>query len=219
MKIPVIYEDEWLLVVNKPSGLLTIPAPGKQKPTLIEILNKALKEKGLTYRLHPCHRLDKNTSGLIILAKGKSTQQKMMQEFTKKRVKKTYVAFIDGNIPKKHGEFIRTSIQGKPAITHYQVIKRLKYLSVVEVHLLTGLKNQIRIHFKRLGHPVLGEDKFAFRRDFKVRATRLCLHAQVLEFQHPMTKKSIYLKTELPLYFNNLLAKQADSGYAVNSRI
>ena len=89
MNLPIVYEDDWLLVVNKPSGLLTIPAPDKQRRTLLKILNDTLKDRGLSYRLHPCHRLDRETSGLIIFAKGKSTQKRMMLEFKKKKVCKT----------------------------------------------------------------------------------------------------------------------------------
>ena len=91
MNIPVVYEDDWLLIADKPAGLLTIPSPGKVRRTLTGILNEDLKKKGLLYRLHPCHRLDRETSGLIIYAKGKSVQKKMMDEFRNGKVKKTLI--------------------------------------------------------------------------------------------------------------------------------
>ena len=204
MNISVVYEDNWLLVVNKPSGLLTIPAPKKGRRTLLKILNDDLKERRLTYRLHSCHRLDRETSGLIIFAKGKAIQKRMMQEFKKKMVSKTYITFVQGRLSKNRG-WIRNPVWGKSAITRYQVLQRFTDFSVVKVQPLTGRKNQIRLHFKQIRHPVLGEDRFAFRRDFKFKAKRLCLHAQQLDFSHPVTKKPIHLEAELPEYFRRLI--------------
>ncbi len=197
MNIPVIYEDDWLLVLNKPSGLLTIPTPKNELRTLNSILNDDLKERGLSYRLYPCHRLDRETSGLIIYAKGKSMQKKIMEEFWQKEVKKTYIAFIHGRLPKGEGT-IRYPIEGRSAVTKYKIIEERDGFSVVEITPLTGRTNQIRIHFKQFGHPLVGETKFAFRRDFKLKAKRLCLHAKMLEFIHPVTEKVISLLTPLP---------------------
>jgi 23S rRNA pseudouridine1911/1915/1917 synthase len=204
MNIPIIYEDNWLVVVNKPSGLLTIPAPKKEAFTLLKILNNGLNRKNQGYRLHPCHRLDKQTSGLIIFSKGKSTQKKMMQAFKEKKISKVYLAFTDGKMPKRRG-LIRNPIEGKKAITSYQALKRNEDFSLVKIKPLTGRKNQIRLHFKQIGHPILGEDRFAFRRDFKIKAKRLCLHAQGLDFLHPVTSQPIHLKAELPEYFKRFL--------------
>jgi len=207
MNIPVVYEDNWLLVADKPSGLLTIPAPGKQRRTLPGILNEDLKNRGLSYRLHLCHRLDRNTSGLIIFAKGKSIQKKMMQLFKQRRINKTYLAFIQGRLSRSQG-WIRNPLHGRPAITRYQLLQAFKGFSLVKAQPLTGRKNQIRLHFKQIGHPVLGEDRFAFRRDFKIKANRLCLHAQGLDFLHPLTKKPVHLKAELPGYLEGLRSGQ-----------
>lgn len=206
MDIPVIYEDDWLLVVNKPSGLLTIPAPQKQRRCLLKILNEDIKNRGLAYRFHPCHRLDRQTSGLIIFAKGKSIQKKMMQEFKKKKVEKTYIVFVDGLLPDNQG-LIRNAIGGKSAVTRYRVIRRFKNFSVVKAEPLTGRKNQLRLHFKQLGHPIMGEDRFAFRKDFKIKAKRLCLHAQGLDFRHPLTRESVHLEAELPEYLKKFLLR------------
>ncbi len=184
--IPVIYEDDWLLVVDKPSGLLTIPTPKKESRTLTSILNDYLKEQNLAYRLHPCHRLDRETSGLIIYAKGKSVQKKMAEEFKNRRVKKTYIAFIKGVPSSMQGE-IKAPIEGSSAVTKYKIVEKRDNFAIVEVEPLTGRTNQIRIHFKHIGHPILGETKYAFRRDFKVKAKRLCLHAKELSFRHPVT--------------------------------
>lgn len=197
MNIPIVYEDEWLLVVDKPSGLLTIPTPKKEARTLTSILNADLEERKIAYRLHPCHRLDRDTSGLIIYAKGKSTQQKMMDLFSKRLVSKKYIAFVNGSL-EKQSDRISNVIDGEPAVTDYKVINRFSDFTVVEVLPLTGRTNQIRIHFKRMGHPVLGDTKYAFRRDFKIKAKRLCLHAQVIAFKHPVKGEIVNIKAALP---------------------
>lgn len=194
--IPVIYEDQWLLIVDKPYGLLTIPTPKKEPRTLTSILNEDFKKKGISYRLHPCHRLDKETSGLIIYAKGKSIQKRMSELFKQKKVKKTYIAFVQGNLTPSQGE-IRIPIEGREAITKYDVIENRKDFSVVEVLPLTGRTNQIRIHFKSIAHPLVGETKFAFRKDYKLKAKRACLHAEYLEFSHPVTKSTLSLHSKL----------------------
>jgi RluA family pseudouridine synthase len=209
MNIPVLYEDEWLVVLDKPSGLLVIPTPKKEKRTLTSILNEDLKAKDLPFRLHPCHRLDRETSGAIIYAKGKSVQQKMMGLFHGQKVKKRYIAFLQGKPVEAEGE-IKYRIEGKLAVTYYRVIEQRKDFSVVEAEPLTGRTNQIRIHFKHIGHPVLGERKYAFRRDFKIKAKRLCLHAKSLNFTHPLTGKPVYLDVPLAADMERFLEEHAD---------
>ena len=204
MNIPVLYEDNWLLVADKPSGLLVIPTPRNEKRTLTSILNEDLKQRALGYRLHPCHRLDRETSGLIIYAKGKSVQLKMMEIFKHKKIKKTYIAFLQGVLVGNQGE-IRDPIEGSSAITQYRVILRRKDFTVAEVTPLTGRTNQIRIHFKNIGHPVVGETKYSFRRDFKLKAKRLCLHATRVEFVHPLTQKNIKIESRLDGYLEEFL--------------
>jgi len=208
VNIPIVYEDDALLIVDKPSGLLVIPTPKKEQRTLTSILNDDLKARGIAYRVHPCHRLDKETSGLIIYAKGKSVQQKMMQEFHGRMVKKSYIAFVQGALDKPQGE-IKTPIDGESALTRYKVIQRKKDFSVVEAMPVTGRTNQLRIHFKHIGHPIVGESKFAFRKDFALRFRRLCLHAQSLEFTHPVTGKTISLSSELPKDLTDFLSRQS----------
>jgi 23S rRNA pseudouridine1911/1915/1917 synthase len=206
MNIPVVYEDDWLLVVDKPSGLLVIPTPKNEQRTLTNILNEDLKKRGLSHRLHPAHRLDRETSGLIIYTKGKSIQKKMMDEFNQRRVKKTYLAFVQGSL--KHNEgLIKNPLEGLSAVTKYKVIAKRKDFSLAKVMPLTGRTNQIRIHFKQIGHPIVGETKYAFRRDFKLKAKRLCLHAHELEFIHPITKEPIALTIGLPADMKDFLQK------------
>ncbi len=193
MNIPVIHEDEDLLIVDKPSGLLTVPTPRNEKRTLTSILG-----------FYPCHRLDRGTSGIIIYAKNKSARNKVSRLFKEKQVKKTYLALVNGLISSKSG-IIQKRIEGRPAQTLYRVVGEKKDFSIVEVRPLTGRTNQIRIHFKSIGHPVLGEDRYAFRRDFKVKAKRLCLHASRIEFRHPLTGEYLKLEADLPDELKNIL--------------
>ncbi|MCM8780461.1 MAG: RluA family pseudouridine synthase [Candidatus Omnitrophica bacterium] len=204
--IGIIYEDDWLLVADKPAGLLTIPSPKKEKRTLISILNDYLKIKGVNYRLHPCHRLNRETSGLIICAKGKSIQKKMMRLFKEKKVKKKYLVFIRGRPTSDRGK-INYPIQGKNALTIYNVLERRDNFAIIEAIPLTGRTNQLRLHFKYIGHPILGETKYAFRRDFKLKAKRLCLHARELGFIHPITQRYIRLYSETPEDLKSFLSR------------
>lgn len=197
MNIPVLYEDNWFIIVDKPSGLLTIPTPRRESRTLTSILDDDAEEKGASYRVHPCHRLDRETSGVIIYAKGKSPQQKMMHLFHEKKVKKVYLAFVRGHMEPPEGQITRP-IEGAPSVTRYRILEKRNGYSVVEVLPVTGRTNQIRIHFGAIGYPILGEAKFAFRRDFIVRAKRLCLHAQSVEFPHPVTKQSVFVQAPIP---------------------
>lgn len=206
LNIPIIYEDDWLLAADKPSGLLVIPTPKKETRTLTSILNEDLKERGLSYRLHPCHRLDRETSGIIIYAKGKSIQKKMMDLFKEKKLRKSYIVFVRGHLPGSQGQ-IKSPIEGKSAITEYKTIAKKKDFDIVEATPVTGRTNQIRIHFNSIGHPVLGETKFAFRRDFFVKAKRLCLHARDLEFSHPVTNLCVHLHSDLPKDLKEFLDK------------
>ena len=204
MNIPIVYEDEWLLVVDKPSGLLSVPTPKNEPRTLTSILNDDLESRGIPWRVHPCHRLDRETSGLMIFAKGKSVQKKMMALFKDRLIKKTYIAFVHGNLKNESGE-IKSEIDGLAARTKFRVVDKKSNFSVVEVEPFTGRTNQIRIHFKYLNHPLVGETKFVFRKDFALKAKRLMLHAKSLNFQHPVTEKPVNLASQPPEYFGQFL--------------
>ena len=204
MNIPIVYEDDWLLVVNKPAGLLSVPTPENEPRTLTSILNQDGEEKGKKHRLHPCHRLDRETSGLMIYAKAKSVQEKMMDAFRDRLVSKKYIAFAHGKLSHSQGQ-ISSAIEGKSALTKYKVIKEKSNYSVLEVAPVTGRTNQIRIHFKNIQHPLVGEDKFVFRKDFALRFKRLCLHARELEFTHPVTGKHLCLRLAMPVEMKEFL--------------
>jgi len=205
MNIPIVYEDDWLLVVNKPAGLLSVPTPKKESRTLTSILNQDAVERGVKYSLHPCHRLDRETSGLIIYAKGKSIEKKMTEAFRDKLVQKKYIAFVHGKLAHPEGK-INVAIKGKNALTKYKVFKEKSNYSVVEVYPVTGRTNQIRIHFKSIQHPLVGEDKFVFRKDFALRFKRVCLEAKELQFRHPVTGKDLEISIDLAQDLKDFLA-------------
>jgi 23S rRNA pseudouridine1911/1915/1917 synthase len=202
-KYKIIYEDEYLIVVDKPSGMLVIPTPNKETNTLTDLLNRELDERHVEANAHPCHRIDRETSGLIIYAKGKKAQQLMMEEFRKKTVKKTYVAFVHGDVRKKF-DTIERDIYNKSkgrkenAETKYTVIEKRKDFTMIEAMPVTGRTNQIRIHLKSIGHPLVGESVYAFRKDFDLKFKRVALHASYLRFTHPVTKEVMEFKSPLP---------------------
>ncbi|MDD5477483.1 MAG: RluA family pseudouridine synthase [Candidatus Omnitrophica bacterium] len=196
MNIPIVFEDDWLLVVNKPAGLLSVPTPKNESRTLTSILNQDAQDRGLKYRLYPCHRLDRETSGLLIYAKTKGIESKMADAFRSRQVSKKYIAFVHGKLAHPQGT-IASAIEAKSAVTNYEVMQEKNNYSVVEVSPVTGRTNQVRIHFKRIQHPLVGEDKFIFRKDFALRAKRVCLHAEYLEFKHPVTGKTVAVQAPL----------------------
>jgi len=204
VNIPIVFEDDWLLIADKPAGLLTVPTPKKESRTLTSILNQDAQSRGLNYRLYPCHRLDRDTSGLLIYAKSRSIEVKMADAFRNRLVSKKYIAFIHGKLAQPQG-LISSSIEGKSATTKYRVLKEKSNYSIVEVSPVTGRTNQIRIHFKHIQHPLVGEDKFVFRKDFSLRAKRVCLHAEYLEFKHPQTAKAVVARSPLPADMQNFL--------------
>jgi RluA family pseudouridine synthase len=205
MNVPIIFEDEWILVVDKPAGLLTVPVSATGSRSLTGILNNEHRKKD-TPRFYPCHRLDRDTSGLIIYAKGKSVQKKMMELFAARQVDKFYIAFIQGRLSSKTGKFEK-KIENKQALTAYRCLETRNNFTVVEARPGTGRKNQIRIHFASSGHPLVGEDRFAFRRDFALRGKRAFLHAVKLGFRHPVTGEQINLSVDLAADMKNFLEK------------
>ncbi len=192
----ILYEDNYLLVIDKPPNLLVTPISSKET-TLTDILNKEYRPKNSDYKFYPCHRLDKEVSGVLIYAKGKDIQKKVAKEFQRRKVKKVYIAFVQGVLKQDKGK-INFKLDNKSALTFYRVLERRKNFTVVEVRTLTGRKNQIRRHFKMIGHPLVGESKFSFRKDFELKFKRVCLHAKSIEFRHPVTKKQIKIESDLP---------------------
>jgi 23S rRNA pseudouridine1911/1915/1917 synthase len=208
----IIYEDEHLIVVNKSSGVLVVPTPKGETNTLTDLLNNELNSRGSGLDAYPCHRIDRETSGLILYAKSKPVQEIMMDQFKKRLVKKMYIAFVHGIVQKK-SDTMKGNVYN-PArrktelmITKFQVLERRPDFTIVEVEPATGRTNQIRIHFKELGHPLVGESVYAFRKDFKLRFKRVALHAKALEFNHPVTGKRMNFNLPLADDMANFLRK------------
>lgn len=205
--IKVLYEDDAFMVFDKPAGVLVIPTEKKETNTLVDVVNR--QHVSAEWKLHPCHRLDRETTGVIIFAKGRGVQQKMMELFKARRITKKYIAFLQGKIKHPSGElksFISSfedkkfgkSRNSQLAITKYRLLKQARLFCVVEAEPVTGRTNQIRIQFKELGHPLVGDRKYSFGKDFAVKFKRTALHAFRVEWIHPVTKKEILVESPLP---------------------
>ncbi|MBU2504880.1 MAG: RNA pseudouridine synthase, partial [Candidatus Omnitrophica bacterium] len=196
------FNDEYLIVVNKIAKILVQPSPKKEKYTLTSLLGKETGRK-----VYPCHRLDRETAGLIIYAKSEAAQREIMREFKQGEVKKKYIALVKGKLSKKKGVLEGRIIdregkifgeRPKQAKTIYRVLKEFNNFSMVELEPLTGRTNQLRIQLAKIGNPILGERKYAFRRDFAINVKRLALCAYSLSFTHPLSKERVNLEIPLP---------------------
>ena len=214
-----LYEDEFFIAFDKPAGLLVVPTNRAEENTLTNIVNFQFREGDQGCKLHPCHRLDRETSGAILYAKGKKSQQIMMSLFQEKKIEKKYVAFVWGRLSRKSGVIDRTVMHrekrnlhpgAKPlkAQTEYKVVDEKKYFSVVEVKPLTGRTNQIRIHFKDIGYPLVGERKYVIAKDYPLRFKRVALHSLELSFQHPETGIEVSIKSDFPEDMKKFLNKK-----------
>jgi len=197
----VVFDDEYIIVVNKIAKILIQPSPKKERTTLTSLLCKEINKK-----VFPCHRLDRETTGLIIYAKTSQIQEAILQQFRQGKIEKRYIAFVKGKMEKRQGllqDYIidrEGRIYGekpKKAETIYKVLRQQDSFSQLELKPLTGRTNQLRIQLAKIGHPILGEAKYAFRRDFKVKAKRLLLHAFYLSFIHPISKERVTLRIDL----------------------
>jgi RluA family pseudouridine synthase len=168
--------------------------------------------------LFPAHRLDRDTTGVILYAKGKENQERFMALFKEKKMSKTYIAFIHGRIEKPKGR-IRIPIKdwhqrrfakhlpAQSALTEYELLSHHQDYSVLQVHPITGRTNQIRIHFTQIGHPLVGEDKYVFRRDYNLRFRRCALHAMRLVWKSLETNKEVCVEAQLPRDMQEFLEK------------
>ena len=207
--IRILFEDAYYIVFDKPSGLLVIPSPKKETNTLIHIVNSVSIISQDACRLHPCHRLDRETSGAIIFARGKKNQQLMMRLFNQGKIQKKYIAFVHGRLRPAQGELrsmikdfhqkkFNRRVRARLAITHYRTLEIRRHFSIVEVCPRTGRTNQIRIQLSEAGFPLVGERIYAFARDFSLKFRRLALHASALEWRHPVNQKLIKVVSPLP---------------------
>ena len=213
-KLQIIYEDKYLIVVNKKSGILTISTDKEKENTLYSKVKEYLKKQNKNNKVFIVHRLDKDTSGLVIFAKSMQIK-KILQDNWNKVIRK-YVGIVNCIIPKEkdviknflaenkmHYVYCTNNKKGKLAITEYIKLDSNKKYSLLLINILTGRKHQIRVQLSDLGYPLVGDTKYSKIKNKGIK--RLYLHAIYLEFPHPITKEIIKLKTEIPSSFDGLL--------------
>lgn len=206
MKLDVVYEDKHLLVLNKPPGLRTIPTSLDQKPALAHGVIAYYEAHGLPYTFHPVGRLDRDTSGLLLIAKHRYAHDLLSRKA--QHIQRHYLAIVHGQLRKKHGticlpigrkenSIIERCVRpdGKKALTHYRVVQHMKESSLVRLTLETGRTHQIRVHMAALGHPLIGDDLYGGPlKNIK----RQALHSAELSFSHPFFKKVMTFSAPLP---------------------
>ena len=208
--VPVVFEDEWLLVVNKPAGMTVHPSHGHWTGTLVQALSGHGLAGGEEFRPGVVHRLDKDTSGLLVVAKSVEAHRRLVAMMRRRAVDRRYLALVRGSFEADSGTIEapvgrdpvrRTSmtvggIAAREATTHFQVLERLGDMTLVEARLETGRTHQIRVHFSAIGHPVVGDPTYS-RRD-QLGIGRQFLHSYRLEFLHPFTGEDLKFHVPLP---------------------
>lgn len=215
--IEIVFEDKDLVVINKEAGLLTIATNKESKKTAYAILSEHVKKKNPANKIFIVHRLDRETSGLLLFAKSEEVKTKLQENWNDTILERTYLALVEGKLEKPHGVYTsylnespssllvhssQNSAKGQKAVTHYKTIVSKRGVSLMEVNLETGRKNQIRVHFQDLKHPVVGDKKYGGTNHS---LGRLGLHAKVLAFTHPKTGKVVRFESETPKKFLKLL--------------
>ena len=224
--IEIIYEDSDIIVVNKPKGMVVHPANGNPAGTLVNAIMAICKDSlsGIGGEIRPgiVHRIDKDTSGLLIVAKNDNAHVKMSEQIKNHEVKKTYIALVRGKVKENEATIdmpigrstsdrkkMAVNKNGKNAITHIKVLKRFDKYTLLQVNIETGRTHQIRVHLSHIGYPIVGDYTYSNgKNEFDVIGQ--CLHAQKLEFKHPITQKDMCLEAELPQYFKDILDKLKD---------
>ena len=228
--LDILFEDKSLLVLNKPAGLVVHPAAGHEEHTLVNALLHhcagSLSGIGGVARPGIVHRLDKDTSGCLVVAKNDETHLALSEQFSSRIVKKIYHAIVCGEVPREAGEIhaaiarhpthrkrmaVHDDNDGRAAHTSYRVLEKLNHATLVEAQIHTGRTHQIRVHFQHLGFPVAGDETYGAKQNKNLQeqtnyaATRVLLHAKELTFIHPRTKKERHFSAPLPKDFKDAL--------------
>ena len=219
--LDIIYEDKDIIVVNKPKGMVVHPANGNPDGTLVNAIMAICKDSlsGIGGEIRPgiVHRLDKDTSGLLIVAKNDKAHVNMSEQIKNHEVKKTYIALVRGIVKENEATIdmpigrsrsdrkkMAVDKNGRNAVTHIKVLKRYDKYTLLEINIETGRTHQIRVHLSHIGYPIIGDCTYSNgKNEFGV--VGQCLHAKCLEFKHPVTGKEMKLEAPLPDYFENIL--------------
>jgi tRNA pseudouridine32 synthase/23S rRNA pseudouridine746 synthase/23S rRNA pseudouridine1911/1915/1917 synthase len=214
--LEIIYEDDDIVIIDKPAGLLTVKTETDKTRTAKYILTDYIRKGNYKSRkqIYVVHRLDQWTSGVLIFAKSEEIKEKLQDQWDK--TEKKYLAIVHGYLKEKEGVIssylaenkmfvvysTNDKVKGKLSHTAYKVVKESGNLSLLEINLLTGRKNQIRVHMADQGHPIVGDRKYGKGDDgFK----RLALHAKSISFLHPVTGKQMFFETKMPAYFREVM--------------
>lgn len=217
-KMNLLYEDEHLLVIEKSAGLLSVATEKETEETAFGILRSYVKKTNHNAQLYVVHRLDRDTSGVMMFVKSKEIQQKLQDNWDDVVTARIYYAAVEGHVKNAEGEIVsslkenkslqmyssRTPGDGQKAITRYRVLKSNSRYSLLRVELLTGRKNQIRVHLQDIGHSIAGDKKYGALTD---PLRRLALHAGILEFTHPTTGECMHFETPVPAILDKLFTK------------
>ncbi|OOR30584.1 RluA family pseudouridine synthase [Bacillus mycoides] len=219
MNLEVYYEDADVLVVNKPRGMVVHPAPGHTKGTLVNgLMHHCTDLSGINGVMRPgiVHRIDKDTSGLLMVAKNDMAHESLVNQLVAKTVTRRYKAIVHGVIPhdkgtidapigrdKKERQSMTVDENGKNAVTHFQVLERFKDFTLVECRLETGRTHQIRVHMKYIGYPLAGDPKYGPKKTLDMNGQ--ALHAGILGFDHPRTGEYIEFEAPIPEVFEEAL--------------
>ena len=219
--VDIVYEDNDIIVVNKPKGMVVHPANGNPDGTLVNAIMAICKDSlsGIGGEIRPgiVHRLDKDTSGLLIVAKNDMAHVNMSEQIKRHEVKKTYIALVRGVVKENEATIdmpigrsnsdrkkMAVTKNGKNAVTHIKVLKRYDKYTLLEVNIETGRTHQIRVHLAHIGYPVIGDYIYSNgKNEFGI--VGQCLHAKSLEFKHPITGEDMKLEAPLPAYFKNVI--------------
>ncbi|KAF0223617.1 MAG: 23S rRNA pseudouridine synthase [Erysipelotrichaceae bacterium] len=222
MDLDILYEDRDLLVLNKPKGLVVHPGAGNPNHTLVNGLMYHCQDlSGINGIARPgiVHRIDKDTSGCLVIAKNDLAHHELSDQLQKRTLKRTYWALIHGVLEHNSGrieapigrdksdrqKMTVTAINSKAAITHFKVLERFKDMTLVECQLETGRTHQIRVHFQYIGYPLVGDLKYGLRQTLDTDGQ--CLHALAIDFIHPTTQEHMHFEAPLPAYLSTLLEK------------
>ena len=229
MKLDIVYEDDDLLVINKPKGLVVHPAAGHQDDTLVNGLLYALGDdlSGINGELRPgiVHRIDKDTSGLLAVAKNDHAHAMLASQLKDHTMARTYEAFVVGSFREDSGtvnapigrhptdrkKMCVTERNSKSAVTHWAVVKRYRGYTHIRCRLETGRTHQIRVHMAYIGHPILGDMVYGHKKP-ELGQDSQCLHAGALCFQHPRDGHPVIVYAELPQYFKEVIEKLEKMG-------